>query len=33
LFVVAAGVRHVTGYSRTHEEVRVQIPAGEREVA
>ena len=33
LFIVAAGVRHVTGYSRTHDEVRVHIPPGEREAA
>jgi predicted MFS family arabinose efflux permease len=32
LFVAAAGLRHTTGYSRTHEEVRVHIPTGEREV-
>jgi predicted MFS family arabinose efflux permease len=32
LFVAAAAVRHVTGYSRTHEEVKVHVPAGEREV-
>ena len=31
LFVAAAGLRHMTGYSRTHEEVRVRVPAGERE--
>jgi predicted MFS family arabinose efflux permease len=33
IFVAAAGVRHITGYSRTHEEAAVQIPAGERETA
>jgi predicted MFS family arabinose efflux permease len=33
LFVAAAGVRHVTGYSRTHEEVKVHVPAAEREPA
>jgi predicted MFS family arabinose efflux permease len=32
IFVAAAGVRHITGYSRTHEEAAVQIPAGEREI-
>jgi hypothetical protein len=31
LFVAAAAARHATGYSRTHEEVKVQVPAGERE--
>jgi predicted MFS family arabinose efflux permease len=27
----AAGVRHLTGYSRTHEEARVHVPTEERE--
>jgi predicted MFS family arabinose efflux permease len=31
LFIFAAGIRHLTGYSRTHEEVRVHLAAGERE--
>jgi predicted MFS family arabinose efflux permease len=31
--IAAMGVRHLTGYSRTHEEVRVHVPAEEREPA
>jgi predicted MFS family arabinose efflux permease len=31
--VAAAGLRHITGYSRTHAEVVVHVPAGEREPA
>jgi predicted MFS family arabinose efflux permease len=31
-FVAAAGLRHLTGYSRTHEEIQVHVPASEREV-
>ena len=31
LFIAAVGVRHVTGYSRTHDEAKVRVPAGERE--
>jgi hypothetical protein len=27
------GLRHATGYSRTHAEVLVKVPAGERELA
>ena len=33
VLIAAMGVRHATGYSRTHEEVRVHIPAEEREPA
>jgi hypothetical protein len=33
LFIAAAALRHITGYSRTHEEMRVHITAGEREIA
>jgi predicted MFS family arabinose efflux permease len=33
VFIAAAGVRHLTGYSRTHEEARVHVPAEEREPA
>ena len=32
-FIAAAGIRHVTGYSRTHVEARVHLPAGESEPA
>jgi predicted MFS family arabinose efflux permease len=32
-FIGMAGVRHFTGYSRTHAEVVVHVPAGEREPA
>jgi predicted MFS family arabinose efflux permease len=32
-FLAAAGMRHLTGYSRTHEEIRVHLPAEEREPA
>jgi len=33
VLIAAMGLRHATGYSRTHEEVRVHIPAEEREPA
>ncbi len=33
IFIGAAGLRHITGYSRTHEEIKVHIPASEREPA
>ena len=33
VLIAAMGVRHATGYSRTHEEVRVHVPAEEREPA
>ena len=33
VLISAMGLRHVTGYSRTHEEVRVHLPAEEREPA
>jgi predicted MFS family arabinose efflux permease len=33
IFIAAAGLRHITGYSRTHEEVKMHIPASEREPA
>lgn len=32
-FIGLAGLRHITGYSRTHKEVVVHIPPGERELA
>jgi predicted MFS family arabinose efflux permease len=31
LLIGVAGIRHLTGYSRSHEEVRVHVPAEERE--
>jgi predicted MFS family arabinose efflux permease len=31
--IALAGLRHVTGYSRRHGEVRVAVPSGERELA
>ncbi len=33
VLISAMGIRHVTGYSRTHEEARVHVPAEEREPA
>lgn len=33
VLVSAMGLRHLTGYSRTHEEARVHVPAEEREPA
>jgi predicted MFS family arabinose efflux permease len=33
VLIGAVGVRHLTGYSRTHEEVKVHVPAAEREPA
>jgi predicted MFS family arabinose efflux permease len=33
LLISAMGVRHLTGYSRTHAEARVHVPAEEREPA
>jgi predicted MFS family arabinose efflux permease len=33
VLIGAAGVRHLTGYSRTHKEIRVHVPAEEREPA
>jgi predicted MFS family arabinose efflux permease len=32
-FIGLAGLRHITGYSRTHAEVVLRVPAGEREPA
>jgi predicted MFS family arabinose efflux permease len=33
VLIALAGLRHATGYSRTHVEANVRVPAGERELA